>query len=229
LFLQNYNGLGSGPVTLAKAGGTMEIVPTGSASLGINGTVNVQDDFNIQFDGNGAFATVFLGNLSGTAGKTLTLTPQTLASTNRIRVYVANMTYDANLALVGAVTPLAAYEGTVLAPYQPNGSQTYNGVISGNGGIIQRGNGTTVLNGQNTYTGGTIPTAGTIGFGANSTPTSGTVTSGPIGTGALLIAPELPNATGSGTVLAFGGARTIANPIQYPSATNLLRASHAQR
>src|SRR5205807_1021112 len=92
--------------------------------------------------------------------------------------------------------------------------------ISGNGGIIQRAGGTTILNGQNLYTGGTVPTTGTIGFGADSTPTVGTVTSGPVGAGALLIAPELPGTTGSGTVLASGGARTIANPLQYPSATN---------
>jgi autotransporter-associated beta strand protein len=48
----------------------------------------------------------------------------------------------------------------------------------------------------------------------------GTVASGPIGAGALLIAPEIASASSSGTVLAFGGARTIANPLQYPSATN---------
>jgi len=36
----------------------------------------------------------------------------------------------------------------------------------------------------------------------------------------LFIVPELPNTTGSGQVLASGGARTIANPLQYLSVTN---------
>src|SRR5205823_5952821 len=180
---------------------TMEIVPTGGATTGINGDINVQDDFTIQFDGVGSFAGVLLGNLAGASGKTLTLNPKLLTTTNRFRIYGTNTVFDSALVLNG---PASAYaiDGTLLAPYNPNGSQTYNGVISGNGGIIQRAGGTTILNGQNTYTGGTVPTTGTIGFGADSTPMVGTVTSGPIGTGALLIAPELPGTTGSGTVLA---------------------------
>lgn len=217
LYLRNYNGLGTGPITLAKAGGKLEVVPAGSASLGINGDFIVADDFTIQFDGAGTFAGVIFGNLAGTAGKTLTLTPANTSSTNRYRVYGATTTYDANLIVDGPAVSMANYQGSTLAPYHTGGSQTYNGIISGNGGLVQRGNGTTILNGQNTYSGGTTPTAGTIGFGAD---TVGNVTSGPIGAGPLFLAPELPNTTGSGTVLAFGGARTIANPLQYPSATN---------
>jgi autotransporter-associated beta strand protein len=220
LVLGNYGGLGSGPVALAKAGGTMEIVPTGGATTGVKGDVNVQDDFTIQFDGSGSFATVFLGNLGGTAGKTLTLNPLNIGNTNRIRVYGTATTNDANLTINGLSTPYAAGNGTVLAPYNGTGIQIYNGVISGDVGIIQRGSGVTVFAGQNTYAGGTVPSTGTIGIGANSTPTSGTVTSSPLGSGALLIAPEIGSANGSGTILAWGGARTIANPIQYPSATN---------
>ncbi len=220
LLLQNYAGLGSGPVTLAKAGGTMQVTITGSASVGIQGTVDVQDDFTMQFDGTGAFAGVFLGNLSGTAGKTLTLN-QAGATTNRYRVYGENTVMNANIVVNGNASTYAV-DGTLFAPYQANGSQTYNGVISGNGGLIQRGAGTTILNGQNTFTGGTIPTGGSIAVGVNSIPTTGAVVSSPIGAGALLLSTEIPALTGSGTVLAFGGARTIANPIQYPSATNNL-------
>jgi fibronectin-binding autotransporter adhesin len=119
--------------------------------------------------------------------------------------------YNAELVLSSPVITLANYEAS--------GRQTYNGVISGPGGLVQRGSGLTILSGANTYSGGTIPTTGNIGFGIDSV---GSVTSGPIGTGPLLLAPEVPNLTGSGTVLAYGGARTIANPIQYPSATNNL-------
>ena len=219
LFLQNYNGLGTGPVTLAKAGGVMEVVPTGNATTGIHGDVIVADDFTIQFDGNGAFAGVFFGNLSGAAGKTLTLTPQFDGSTNRFRVYGNNTIYDANLVLNGTLTSQAIYAGTVLALYNSGGSQTYSGIISGKGGLAQRDNGITILNGQNTYSGGTTPTTGIIAFGGD---TAGSVSSGPIGTGPLFLSPEVPNATGTGQVMAWGGARTIANPLEYPSATNNL-------
>jgi autotransporter-associated beta strand protein len=216
LRLQNLNGLGTGPVTLAKAGGKMEVLTTGGSSSGIQGDVVVKDDFTILFDGTGAYAGVFLGNLSGDTGKTLTLDQPDDTTTNRYRVYGDNTVYDGNLVLNGAATSQANYVGTVLAPYT-GGTQIYNGVISGPGGVVQRGNGTTILAGANTYSGGTTPTTGTIGFGSDST---GNVDSGPIGTGALFIAPELPNTSGSGTVLAYGGARTIANPLQYPSGTN---------
>ncbi|MGB8367822.1 MAG: beta strand repeat-containing protein [Limisphaerales bacterium] len=221
LVLDLYGALGTGPVTFAKAGGKMEVVPAGNVITGINSDVIVADDFTIQFDGNGAYSGVFFGNLSGTAGKTLTLMPQNDGTTNRFRVYGTNTVYNANLVLTGTATSQANYYGTVLAPYNPSGSQTYNGIISGNGGLVQRGSGTTILNGANTYTGGTTPTVGTIAFGIDTvTNTSGAVTSGPIGTEPLFLSPEVPNPTSSGAVMAWNGARTIANPVQYPSATN---------
>lgn len=222
LFLQNYGGLGTGPVTLAKAGGTMEIDATAGATVGIAGNVNVQDDFNIQFDRTGSFAGVFLGNLSGTAGKTLTLNQLASTTTNRYRIYGTNTVMNADIAIANAnsSSTYPPSDGTVIAPYHATGSQTYNGVISGSAAIITRDAGTTILNAQNTYSGGTIVTAGTVALGANSTPTTGTVTSGPIGTGPLFISAEIGSAPGTGTILAFGGARTIANSLKYPNTTN---------
>lgn len=225
LYLNNLNGLGTGPITLAKVGGIMEIVPTGSATYGLNGDVVVVDNFTFYFDGDGSFAGVMLDNLSGTANKTLTLEPNPLinpASTNRYRVYGSSTVYNGNLALDpnDPAVANANYTGTTLAPYNSSGSQTYNGIISGSGGIVQRGGGSTILNGANTYTGGTTPTTGSIGLGSDSA--GNPVTTGPIGTGPLYLAPEVPNASGSGQIFASGGAHTIANSIQYPSATNNL-------
>ncbi|HEV2434527.1 MAG TPA: autotransporter-associated beta strand repeat-containing protein [Verrucomicrobiae bacterium] len=225
LYLNNLNGLGTGPITLAQAGGSMEVVPTGGAAYGLNGDVAVADNFTIYFDGDGSYAGVLFGNLSGAANKTLTLAPNPLvnpATTNRYRVYGSSTVYNGNLALDPNDPPVANanYTGTTLAPYNASGSQTYNGVISGSGGIVQRSGGSTILNGPNTYSGGTTPTTGSIGLGIDST--GNPVTAGPIGTGPLYLAPELPNTSGSGTLFASGGAHTIANPIQYPSATNNL-------
>src|ERR1035437_10330141 len=212
LVLKNYNALGTGPVTLAMAGGNMEIVPTGSATLGINGNIIVADDFTITYDStNGSYGCVLLGDLSGTTGKTLTINHTTGSLPSRIRVYGVNTVYNANLNLTDS--------RIVWALYPSSGSQTYNGVISGSGALIQRASGITILNGANTYSGGTTPTTGAMGFGID---TVGIVDSGPIGTGPLYLAPEVPNLTGSGSVFASGGARTIANPLQYPSGTNNL-------
>jgi len=215
LYLENLAGVGNGPVTFAQAGSKMEVVPVSSANSGINGDVIVSDDGLIQLDATGAYALAIYGNLAGTAGKTLTVTPQNDGTTNRFRVYGTNTVYNANLVLNGTSTLQANYYGLTLAPYNSSGLQFYNGIISGNGGFVMRGN-TAVLTGQNTYTGGTTPTTGTIAIGADSI---GSV-SGPIGTGPLFVAPEVPNATGSGSILAWGGAHTITNSIQYPSATN---------
>ncbi len=213
LVLNNYGALGTGPVNLAAAGGNMEIVPSGAATVGINGNINVLDDFTITYDAaNSTFGAVFLGDFSGTVGKTLTINHTTGTNFSRIRVYGTNTTYNANLNLTGALTSWA--------PYNSSGKQIYNGVISGAALYIHRGNGTSILNGQNTYSGGTTPTTGMIGFGADTI--GSTPDSGPIGVGPLLLAPEVGNTGATGGVFASGGARTIANPIQYPSITNNL-------
>lgn len=209
LVLNNYNGLGTGLVTLAA--GQMEIIPSGSASVGINGDVHVMDDFTITYDASSSFGAVFLGNLSGISGKTLTINYNNVNSAqSRFRTYGTGTEYFGNLNLNDSRIVWSCYQGS--------GTQIYNGVISGTGMLIQRGAGTTVLAGPNTYSGGTTPTAGVLGFGIDSV--GSTPDSGPIGVGPLLLAPEPPNTTGAGNVLAFGGAHTIANPIQYQSGTN---------
>ncbi len=210
LYLSKYQVLGNGPLTLATPG-KMEIIVSGSATLGIIGDVIVNADFTNQFDASGSFAGVFLGNISGTSGKQLSLTPQTITSTaSRYRVYGTNTVCNAKIDLNGNASSTAQYDGTVLACYGVSGSQTYNGVISGNGGIIQRGNALLTLNGNNTFAGGTTPTTGTIAAGHDNA----------LGTGPINIAPEQGSANSSGTIIAVNGARTIANPIVYPSGTN---------
>ena len=220
LHLGNANGLGTGPVKLALAGGKLEWTVGGSATAGL-GDVVVADDFTMQFDTFSTFSGVILGNLSGTAGKTLTLTlsPYTgnTITNERVRVYGSNTVCNANIAFDSGGNNLMS-----LAPYNSSGTQTYNGVISGDGSIWQRGSASSLLNGDNTYSGGTYTTAGGIGFGIDSTPTVGTVTSGPIGTGPLYISPENGSASGSGTVFASGGARTIANALQYSTNNQVL-------
>ena len=211
VMLQNYLGLGLGPVTLAMAGGFMEVVPAGNANSGINGDVTVADDFTIQFDASGAFSGVFLGDLSGTLGKTLTITNGPSSATpSRVRVFGTNTVFNANLNLNDA--------RTVWASYQTVGSQTYNGLVSGPGAFMEKGT-TTTFNGDNTFSGGTYPATGVIAVGLDST--GNPPTSGPLGTGPIFLMPDsTTSTTASGQILAVGGPHTLSNPIQYPSATN---------
>jgi fibronectin-binding autotransporter adhesin len=213
LVLNNYAGLGTGPVTLAQAGGQMEIVNSGSATAGIAGDIVIQDDFSISYDANSAFGAVFLGNLSGTAGKTLTINHNNNSpTTSRVRIFGTNTACAANILLNNPETTFASYQAT--------GVQSYDGVISGSGSLMQKGT-LTYLNGANTYSGGTIPATGAFGLGRDSA--GSPVTSGPIGTGPLLLTVDSTSSTtGTGGILAAGGARTLGNDIQYPSGTNNL-------
>jgi len=220
LVLGNLNGLGTGPVTLAQAGGNMEIVPSGGGNVGIASDFIVADDFTIIVDATNTTTGVILnGNMSGTPNKTLTIThkPTLGAGTNftRIRIFGTNTVYNANLVL-----GVSGDSNFLWAPYNGTGSQIYNGVISGPGAIMQKGN-FIYLNGANTYSGGTFLVTAAIGLGIDSV--GSPVTSGPIGTGPLFLSIDSSSATtGSGQLFASGGARTIANSIQFPSGTNNL-------
>jgi fibronectin-binding autotransporter adhesin len=85
------------------------------------------------------------------------------------------------------------------------GTNFSTAAITGTGTLTQAGSGVLFLNAQNTYSGGTFLNAGTLEVAVDSTPTSGTVTSGPIGTGTLTI--------NGGILTARSGNRTIANAV----------------
>jgi hypothetical protein len=213
--LINYGGLGSGPLTLNNPTGGLEVDSPGSDNTGFLGQVNVNDDGTILITNTGSFALVFQNNLAGVSGKTLTLSPlNPTTSTMRVRVYGQSMTYNANLNL--------SDPSILLASYEASGSEIYNGVISGPGGFMQKGV-VSYLNGANTYTGGTIPAQGTIGLGISSVGTWPSLTSGPIGTGAILLVPDSTSSlTGTGFIFANSNSITLGNAIQYVSGTNNL-------
>ena len=163
-----------------------------------------------------AYAVVLNGNLSGTAGKTLTINHGSLGSgTNatRIRASGANTVYDANLNL---------NDSTFLwACYQASGSQTYNGVISGTGALMQKRQ--HHLSQRRQYLFRRHDACRWVPLAWGPIPSGDPVTSGPIGTGPLLLINDSTTSlTGSGTIFASGGPRTIANLIQYPTGSNNL-------
>ena len=217
VILENYGGLGTGPVIFGQSGGEMEITVAGGATTGIEGNVVVADNFQVLFDvASNTYSGVFLGNLSGTAGKTLTLTNGTPDPTgqNRVRIYGGNTIYNGNI--------FFASSAMLLASYQSSGSQTYNGVISGAGQFMEKGT-TTYMDGPNTYSGGTTPAQGVIALGLSSVGSPGSLVSGPIGTGPLFVSPDTASATtGSGMIEASVPNLTIGNALQYQTGTNNL-------
>lgn len=207
----NAAAFGSGTVVLA--GGTVDF----PAATTLANSVQVTQDSTLSLGTSGNAAVVLNGlGLTGTSGRTLTITP-TVATTTGTRVRVNNgltnsFTFDANLVLNGTFT---------FATYNNDGDQVYNGVISGAGTLGRRSPtggvaGRTILNGDNTYSGGTVIADGAIGFGISSTG-SPTVTSGPIGTGALSLEN---NVNTLHRLFASGGPRTVGNAITWPAGVN---------
>ena len=146
--------------------------------------------------------------LDNTSGAPITLTNNNPMSWGGNNIFTG--TNDLNLG-TGAVTLTANRTWTI-----NNGILTVGGAIgesNGSKSLKKDGVGTLVLSGQGTFTGGMTLIAGTLGIGADSTPTSGTVTSGPVGTGTLILS--------GGAIQAVGAGHTIANVITLSSDTSV--------
>ncbi len=221
--------LGVGTVTLA--GGTLEIgLKSGSALVGLS-NINVTASSTLQFDGAGSYAFNLMSTLTGSSGATLTFLDYLNNSTtpDRVRFY-GFFTNNAPMVIStsGNEVELAPYNTT-------NGSQVYNGLISGSGGrFVPRGNGSAIFNnGANTFNDSGANAGGAGGSGYSVLLSSGNVgvgadaaswpTSSPLGTGILGI--QVGSEGGESHLFASGGAHTIANTIAYTSATNTVTLS----
>jgi autotransporter-associated beta strand protein len=105
-----------------------------------------------------------------------------------------------------------------------NSSKTYTlsgSAIAGTGSLTKSGSGTLALSGANTFSGGVTNNGGAIILAASTTGSAGSVTSGPIGTGALVL-------QGGAISPDNGSVRTIANDIVVAAGTtNVLGSSVA--
>jgi autotransporter-associated beta strand protein len=216
--------LGIGTVTLA--GGTLEMgLKSGSGSVGLS-NINVTANSTLQYDGSGSYAFNILSTLTGSSSATLTIYSSLNANTSpdRIRLY-GFFTNNAPIFISthGDEVQLASYNTT-------NGSQVFNGLISGSGGqFVPRGNGSVIFNyGANTFNDSAVQAGGAGASGYSVLLSSGNVgvgadaaswpASSPLGTGILGI--QVGNEGGESHLFASGGAHTIANNIAYTSATN---------
>ncbi|WP_407867105.1 autotransporter outer membrane beta-barrel domain-containing protein [Phyllobacterium phragmitis] len=110
----------------------------------------------------------------------------------------------------GSITGDVENDGTLVI--NRSGTLTLNGIVSGSGKLEQRGSGTTILAADNSYTGGTTITHGTLQIGDNGT--KGSIKGGVINDGTLsfkrsgtyIFDGEI---TGSGKVIQDGPASSV--------------------
>ncbi|MCP1489941.1 autotransporter-associated beta strand protein [Pseudomonas fluorescens] len=137
--------------------------------------------------------------------------------------------------IVGDVSTGTAGTTTGTLAFNPAAATTlsYSGVISGLGSVRQMGNGTTVLTGHNTYTGGTTISAGTLQVGDGTT--SGSLV-GPItDNGVLVFKPASGSSSavasaisGSGQVQQVGLGTTVLTGVSTYTGGTLISAGTLQ-
>ncbi|HET6250214.1 MAG TPA: autotransporter-associated beta strand repeat-containing protein [Tepidisphaeraceae bacterium] len=186
---------GSGPISIASMGDT-------SNSGGGNSSIFFINNGSNSFTGNITITSGLVDTGAndlpfGNAANTIILNGGGLLAN-------ANTTY--------ANTRNIQLAGTGYFRTYGNTTFTIPGIISGTGPLVKTDGGTLQLNGQNTFTGGVQLPVGTISIGASSTPTTGTVTSGPLGTGSV---------TFNGGALTSSGLFTLANPLVFTGNSNV--------
>ena len=211
--------IGTGVLTLTGrntyTGGT--IIDGGVLQLGDGGKTgsivgNVVDNATLVFDRSGIYT--FGGVISGT-GAVQQIATGTLVLTGNNN-YTGGTTISGDIlqlgvgGTTGTITGNVANNGTLLI----NLSDTFTlgGVISGTGSVQQFSVGTTVLTGNNTYTGGTTISKGTLQLGNGGT--SGTITGNVMNNGTLVF--DLSDIyvfsgviTGKGAVQQIGTGTTV--------------------
>ena len=186
----------SGSTTIS--GGTLQVGHGGSGAS-IEGSSGVLDNGSLIFNNNDS--TEFDGVISG-SGSLTRLGPGTLILTGS-NTYSGATTISAGTLQIGnggsgsfLASPSIVLSATLAAlVFNPADSPTYSGVISGIGNLMQAGPGTLVLTGNNTYSGATTISAGTLQIGNGGS-------GGSLGSGSVLDSGVLVFNWGSGTSFA---------------------------
>jgi outer membrane autotransporter protein len=231
-----------------------DIGPSGTAdfkggTLRIDTNRNVANDFSIEaYSGNTVDAyghvAVFSGTLSGAGGLTFTdsVGGGTLVLTGA-NTYTGGTTISSGTLVIGAGGTMGSLVGDVadngILAFDRSDTVIFGGAVSGTGSLVQAGDGTLVLTGANTYTGGTtISSTLVVGAGGTTGSLVGDVLDNGVlafdrsdtvifggavsGTGGVVV-------TGSGTVILNGqntytggttvaGAALIVGDASHPSA-----------
>jgi autotransporter-associated beta strand protein len=181
--------------------GVTTISANGSLQIGTGGTFgsiggNITDNGILAFDRSDSFT--FAGVISGTGsvqqiGSGTTILTGTNSYSGGTTIAAGTLQLGVG-GTTGSITGNAVDDG-ILA-FNRSDVFTFGGVISGTGSVRQIGNGTTVLTGANSYTGGTTIAAGTLQLGDGGT--SGSISGNVIDNGIL--------AFNRSNVLTFSGA-----------------------
>lgn len=183
--------LGSALGAVTLYGGTLSVTSSFSSVRGVglsgSGTVEVLDDETFTLSG----AVSGSGTLVKSGEGTLVLTADSSYSGNTV---IASGTLQAgNGGTGGSVSGDVANAGTLR--FLRSDALTVAGAISGAGQLVQAGSGTVILTGANTYTGGTLISAGTLMVGDGGT--SGSIPGNVVNNGTL--------AFNRSDAVAFGG------------------------
>jgi fibronectin-binding autotransporter adhesin len=159
-------GFGTSPTTgspLEFSGASSAVATNNIASGTLSSVAGIT--FSI---GAGAFT---LNSTSGSAGfdasTPLGITESIINNSNNTQTINLALSYDSS-ELVRALSGNIVLNGAVVTSnssiitFEGDNTKTINGIVSGNGGIAQSGNGSTILNAQNTYTGTTTVNSGTL-------------------------------------------------------------------
>ena len=218
--------IGAGAINVGgtlNGGGHALSVNTGNARLFLNDTVTNVSQFNVTA-GQLGFDTG-AGN-QGNGMPVVVSNGATLDFFGAAKTLANNITLNGGTGLngVGALYREAGGSGTITL----SGTVTLNGTssigvasntlaltgnVTGSGGLTKIGANTLTLSSTaSDYSGGTTISAGTLIAAASSTPTTGTVTSGPLGTGTITLA--------GGVLSSDGTSRQLANAVSVTSSTN---------
>jgi autotransporter-associated beta strand protein len=174
---------------------TNDVILNGSSNLTLGNVANTLK--SLSFDNTGGITNPTVG---------ISNTSLTLTDTNAITAVNDNVFTGPVISGNGALTLPAGANINVSSTNQVPVGLTISSPLASAGAINKTGSGALDLTIPGTFAGGFNVNAGTLLLGVNSTPTTGTVTSGPVGTGTLTLA--------DGTALASDVAiRTIANAV----------------
>ena len=173
-----------------------DVVLNGSANLNLGNFDNTLKSLTLNNTGG-----------SGPVGVNINNSSLTLTDINAITVVNDNISTNPVISGNGTLTLPAGANINVSTTNQVPVSLTISSGLASAGTINKTGIGTLDLGGSGTYAGGFNILAGSVQIGINSTPTSGSVTSGPFGSGTLTMAD------GTALLSDAAGIRAIANAI----------------
>jgi RHS repeat-associated protein len=153
--------------TTISSGSALQVGNGGdSGSISDSGSIYIYSDGSLTFDN--SLGTTCSATISG--GGSLTQECGTLTLTGNSCGYTGTATISAgtlqigNGAAAGWISSTTIYDNGNLA-FDRSDSPTYSAAISGTGGVTQKGSGTLTLTGNNSYSGATTISAGTLQIG----------------------------------------------------------------